>query len=111
MITVIYSFNKTGFEAEFWTREIRAASNDEARFIPFNHGPYLPVESYIRGQLLDNIYYERNPGLEQLYADVRSLIAREGADALLVDNCPPYHPEFLRTLSVHKVLRTSDGPL
>jgi spore maturation protein CgeB len=111
MITIIYSFNKTGFEADFWMREIRAASNDEVRFIPFNHEPYLPVESYIRGQLLDNIYYERNPGLDRLYADVKSLIAREKADALLVDNCPPYHPEFLRTLEVHKVLRTSDGPL
>jgi spore maturation protein CgeB len=33
------------------------------------------------------------------------------ADALLVDNCPPYHPEFLRTLSVYKVLRASDGPI
>ena len=111
MITVIYSFNKVGYEAEFWAREIRAASNDEVRFVPFNHEPYLSVQSYIRGQLLDNIYYEGNPGLERLYRDITSLIAREKADALLVDNCPPYHPEFLRSLDIHKVLRTSDGPL
>ncbi|MGI8402140.1 MAG: glycosyltransferase family protein [Gemmatimonadaceae bacterium] len=111
MISVIYSFNKVGYEAEFWTREIRAASNEDVCFIPFNHEPYLPVESYIRGQLLDNIYYERNPALERLYGDIKLLIAREQADALVVDNAPPYHPEFLRTLDVHKVLRTSDGPL
>ena len=30
---------------------------------------------------------------------------------LIVDNCPPYHPEFLRTLPIYKVLRTNDGPL
>jgi spore maturation protein CgeB len=30
---------------------------------------------------------------------------------LLVDNCFPYHPEFLRKLRLYKVLRTTDGPL
>ena len=111
MTTVIYSFNKKGYEADFWSREIAAASNSSVRFIPFNHDVYLPVERYIRAQLLDNLYYARDPRLEKLYADLRALIARERVDAVVVDNCPPYHPEFLRTLSIHKVLRTADGPM
>ncbi len=81
------------------------------RFIPFNHDSYVPVQCYIRGQLLDNLYYEGSPGLRRLYHDIGALIQREKADALLVDNCPPYHPDFLRTLRVHKVLRIADGPL
>jgi spore maturation protein CgeB len=111
MITVVYSFNKKGYEADYWTREIAAASNKDVRFIPFNHDPYVPVDRYIRGQLLDNLYFEKNTGLRQLYRDIAQLIQQEKADALLVDNCPPYHPEFLRTLPIHKVLRTADGPM
>jgi glycosyltransferase involved in cell wall biosynthesis len=111
VITVLYSFNKKGFEADFWMREIAAGSNRDVRFIPFNHDSYLPVECYIRGQLLDNLYYENNEGLTRLYRDITAAIERERADVLLVDTCPPYHPEFLRTLDIHKVLRISDGPM
>jgi hypothetical protein len=111
MNTVLYSFNKKGFEAEFWTREIAAASNEQVRFIPFNHDSYLPIPCYVRAQLLDNLYYERDQRLRRLYQDVAEILRRERVDVLLVDNCPPYHPEFLRTLSVHKVLRIADGPL
>jgi spore maturation protein CgeB len=111
MISIVYSFNKEGYEAEFWAREIAAASTDRFRFIPFNHAPYLPPRLYLRAQLLDNIYYARHPGLERLYGDLRALLRREAADALLVDNCPPYHPEMLRTLDVYKVLRIADGPI
>jgi spore maturation protein CgeB len=110
-ITIVYSFNKRGFDAEYWAREINAASTEKYRFIPFNHEPYLPVVSYARAQLLDNVYYDQNPGLMRMYADLRALLAREHADALIVDNCFPYHPDWLRTLDVYKVLRTSDGPL
>jgi len=108
---IIYSFNKKGFEAQYWQQEIAAGSGQWGTFIPFNHDPYLDVLRYVRAQLLDNLYFNREPALLQMYEDLRSLIAREGADALIVDNCFPYHPEFLRTLNVYKVLRTSDGPL
>ncbi len=110
-LTIIYSFNKSGAEAEFWTAEIAAVSNDRYRFIPFNHGPYVPYQSYVRAQLLDNTYYERHPGLMRMYDDVKQLAAREGAKALIADNCFPYHPDWLRTFDIYKVLRTSDGPL
>jgi spore maturation protein CgeB len=111
VLTVIYSFNKRGFEAEYWTREIAAASTADVRFVPFNHDPYLDAAQYIRAQLLDNLYFTRHAALERMYGDLEDLIRTTRADALLVDNCPPYHPDYLRRLSLYKVLRIADGPL
>lgn len=108
---IIYSYNKKGFEARFWHAEIAAASTAEYEFLPFNHGKYLDPSRYIRAQLLDNLYYEQHPDLLKLYEDFRARIHETGAQAIIVDNCPPYHPEFLRTLEIRKVLRTGDGPL
>ena len=108
---IIYSFNKRGFEAAFWTREIAAASDDRYTFVPFNHDRYIPVSSYLRAQLLDNLYYEQNAGLMRLYDDFTEVIAREKPDAVIVDNAFPYHPEFLRNIPIYKVLRTTDGPI
>lgn len=108
---VVYSFNKKGTEADFWAREIAAASDERATFIPFNHDPYLDVKRYWRAQLLDNLYYKRSPGLARMYADLQAVLERTGADVLLVDNCHPYHPEYLRTLAQYKVLRVNDGPM
>jgi spore maturation protein CgeB len=107
---IVYSFNKRGFEAEYWTREIVAASGDRVTFIPFNHGDYVQPARVARAQLLDNLYYDRERGLMRMYDDVRQLLEKERADALLVDNVLPYHPDFLRTLPVYKVMRTTDGP-
>lgn len=108
---ILYSFNKTGYEANYWAREIAMASSSECEFIPFNHAPYLSPNLYIRAQLLDNIYYENHPGLYRMYMDLVERIRGTRADALLVDNCPPYHPEFLHKLKIYKVLRIADGPL
>ncbi len=108
---IIYSFNKVGFEANYWQREIASASNEFCEFIPFNHNDYVNPLLYSRAQLLDNLYYEKHPGLCRMYADLTRLIARTGADALIADNCFPYHPEFLKALDIYKVLRTTDGPL
>jgi spore maturation protein CgeB len=111
MTKIIYSFNKRGFEAAYWGKEIAAASNQNYKFIPFNHDPYLDASLYSRAQLLDNLYYEKNQGLVRLYSDIKNLIIKEKADVLLVDNCFPYHPEFLKRIYIYKVLRTSDGPI
>ena len=111
MLNIIYSYNKKGFEAKFWESEIAAASSSEYRFIPFNHDPYLSPRSYLRAQLLDNLYYERHPGLMRMYEDLEALIKEHKADVLMVDTCPPYHPDYLRTLGLHKVLRVNDGPM
>lgn len=108
---VIYSFNKKGFEADYWTREIAGASTPECKFIPFNHDPYLNTNLYICAQLLDNLYYQEHPGLKRMYLDITQKIQEVGADVLLVDNCPPYHPDFLRKLNIYKVLRIADGPI
>jgi len=107
---IIYSYNKTGFEAAYWEREIRAAGTSGIEFVPFNHGPYLNPGRYVRAQQLDNLYYVRQPDLLRMYADLRALLQRERPDVLLVDNCHPYHPELLRTLDTYKVIRTTDGP-
>jgi spore maturation protein CgeB len=108
---IIYSFNKRGFEAEMFHEEIAAASDERCSFVPFNHDPYLDTVRYVRAQLLDNLYYARDPGLMRLYADLEMMIGDLHADALLVDNALPYHPDFLRELSIFKVMRTTDGPL
>ncbi|HED01021.1 MAG TPA: hypothetical protein ENN18_11705 [Proteobacteria bacterium] len=108
---IIYSFNKRGFEGDYWQREIAAASGERYQFIPFNHDKYLDSNLYVRAQLLDNLYFHRHPGLFQMYTDLERLIHDSGADALIVDNCFPYHPDFLKKISIYKVLRTSDGPL
>ncbi|MGE5752662.1 MAG: glycosyltransferase [Deltaproteobacteria bacterium] len=108
---IVYSFNKRGYEADYWSREIAAASDEGVTFIPFNHDPYLDPNLYVRAQLLDNLYYARHPGLLRMYGDLRSVLRGHQADALIADNCFPYHPDFLRTVPVYKVLRTTDGPI
>jgi spore maturation protein CgeB len=111
VLTIIYSFNKRGYEAEYWRREIASASNEDVTFVPFNHGDYLDPMRYIRAQLLDNLYFACDPGLEGMYGAMEDLARNARADAILVDNCQPYHPDYLRRLSLYKVLRLSDGPL
>ena len=108
---IIYSFNKKGFEADYWAREIAAASTAEYQFIPFNHDPYLDPSLYVRAQLLDNLYYQEHPGLKRMYVDIERKIREVGADVLLVDTCPPYHPDYLRKLNIYKVFRIADGPI
>jgi spore maturation protein CgeB len=108
---IVYSFNKRGYEAEYWQREIATASDEGFEFIPFNHDPYLDPRLYIRAQLLDNLYHEKYPGLMRLYSDFEKVIEEHSADAVIVDNCFPYHPDYLRNLRIYKVLRTSDGPI
>lgn len=111
LLKIIYSFNKTNFEADYWQKEIVQASNEQYQFIPFNHNKYIDPGLYVRAQLLDNLYYQNQPGLLKMYEELNQLIKESDADALIVDNCFPYHPEFLKTLQIYKVLRTSDGPL
>jgi spore maturation protein CgeB len=111
-VNIVYSFNKRGYEAEYWPREISAASNGEFRYFPFNHDPYLNPHLYIRAQLLDNLYFAKHPGLLRMYADFEKVLSDHRADAFIVDNCNPYHPDYLQKLGgVYKVLRVADGPL
>jgi glycosyltransferase involved in cell wall biosynthesis len=110
-VKILYSFNKRGAEAEFWQREIAAASTEAVRFIPFNHDPYLNTNRYLRAQQLDNLSYERDTALMQLYEEFEQRVRNDQVDAIIVDNFPPYHPDWLRRLPAFKVLRTSDGPV
>jgi hypothetical protein len=108
---IIYSFNKYGFEAEYWFREIAEASDSKFIFIPFNHGSYLNPFRYIRAQLLDNLYFAEDPDLMRMYRDFERMIEKTNADAIAVDNCHPYHPDYLKNVPIYKVLRISDGPM
>lgn len=108
---IIYSFGKVGFEADYWVREIAAASTPEFTFIPFNHDGYEKSSLFTRAQLLDNLYFENNAGLARLYADLEERIRSEQADVLMVDTYNPYHPDYLRKLGIYKVLRINDGPM
>ncbi len=108
---IIYSFNKTGFEHEYWQREIAAGTFEGCTFIPFNHGLYLSPQRYLRAQMLDQLYFDKHPALMGLYSALQDKIKEHRADVLIVDNCFPYHPDWLHNLPIYKVLRTSDGPL
>lgn len=111
MLSIIYSYNKTGFEDNYWSSEIKAASGDKYSFFPFNHGNYVKPILYERAQKLDEEYYLKSPDLLTLYEKLRQKIIENSAKILIVDNCFPYHPEFLKNLPIYKVLRTSDGPI
>lgn len=108
---IIYSFGKIGFEADYWIREIGAASTPEFTFIPFNHDGYEKASLFTRAQLLDNLYFQNNAGLARLYTDLEEKIWVEKADVLMVDTYNPYHPDYLRKLGIYKVLRINDGPM
>lgn len=107
---IVYSFNKNGYEAAQWTKEISAASDFQFEFIPFNHDPYLDIRNYLDSFLLDRLYQSRDPRLFKMYSDLELLIEERRADALIVTNCPPYHPDFLKRIKIYKVLHSSDDP-
>jgi hypothetical protein len=60
---IVYSFNKSGYEAEQWTREIAAASDEDTVFIPFNHGQHVHPNRYLDAVQLDQLYQRRDPQL------------------------------------------------
>lgn len=109
-MNIVCSFNKTGLEAEQWTQELISASNGQHAFVPFDHTPYLDPLCYLDAWGLDRLYRRREPALLRLYGDLERTIRERNADALIVNNCPPYHPDFLRRLGVYKVLYSSDDP-
>jgi hypothetical protein len=107
---ILYSFNKTGMEAEAWNRELAAASTADLTFIPFNHGSYLDAEAYADAVKLDQLYQRRDARLLVLYRELSRSLRENAAQAVFVTNAPPYHPDYLRTLDVYKVLYSTDDP-
>jgi spore maturation protein CgeB len=107
---ILYSFNKHGYEADCWERGIRAASDGKITFIPFNHERFLKPKLYIDAVNLDRLYQARDPRLMQMYDEFEECINKHHADAIIVINYPPYHPDFLRRLKVYKVLYSTDDP-
>lgn len=109
-MNILYSFNKIGFEQEYWYEEIGKSRGEDFKYFPFNHGDGLDPNDYITAQKLDGLYTSEDPALMRLYSTVESIISKNKIHAILVDNLNPYHPEFLRKLHVYKIRRTTDGP-
>jgi len=109
-MNVVFSFNKSGAEGEFWEREISAASNGDFSFFPFNHGAVLDPSLSTTAEKLDRLYQNRDPRLRKLYAAFEKRLEETRADAVIVANCPPYHPDYLRRLPVYKALHSADDP-
>ena len=108
---IIYSIYKAGEEGKGWEREIKAASNDQYTFIPFNQVGYLDILKYWDSVQLDRLHQTRHPSLMRMYADFEALIRDQGVDAIVIGDGPPFHPDFLRRLPVYKVLYSKDDPL
>ena len=108
---ILYSYNKIGFEENYWKKELSCINDSNLEIIPFNHGSYISISKIIRAQLLDNLFYSEDKKIIELYKKVTKIIEEEKINVLLVDNCFPYHPEFLKSLKIFKVIRTTDGPI
>jgi len=109
-VKILYSYNKKGYEGDCWATEISLASNGEFKFIPFNHQYYLDPSLYDSAVKLDALYRNKDVRLFNLYKVFEEWISKEKIDAIIVANCPPYHPDFLRKLNVYKVLYSADDP-
>jgi spore maturation protein CgeB len=109
-LKIVYSFNKKGAEGAHWEKEIALASNDGFKFIPFNHHRYLDPALYADAYKLDCLYRASDPRLNKLYAEFSAVVRSSGADAVIVANCPPYHPDFLKGLPIYKALYGADDP-
>jgi spore maturation protein CgeB len=107
---IVYSFGKHGYEGQQWTKEIEASSTATVQFIPFNHAEYVPWNLAVDAVRLDQTYQSGDERLARLHTALRSVLSEHKADALFVTNAPPFHPEFLRTLPVYKVLYSTDDP-
>lgn len=107
---IIYSYNKRASEGVYWEQEISAASNAEYTFVPFNHGAIFDPANYPTAEALDRLYQTENAGLRRLYEAFEKRVEETAADALIVTNAPPYHPDYLRRVSLYKVLYSVDDP-
>lgn len=110
-MNILYAYNKKGFEADYWEHEITAASNKNLKFLCFNYSKYLPSKHYSRAQLLDNLYFNKNSNLLNLYSDFEIALKANKIDTIIVDTFNPFHPDYLKKISQYKVLRINDGPI
>jgi len=109
VITILYSFAKTGEEAHHWQRELSAASGERFRIVPFNHRSILG-RYYADAWTLDMDHRRGSPALRRLETELRRALAESRADCLFVTNDNPYHPELLLRLPVYRAYYTTDDP-
>jgi len=109
-VLIVYTFNKQGFEAENWEREIRGVSQSAFKFIPFNHHSYMNPHLYSDAVKLDRLYQARDPRLMQLYRDFEAIVRDHRPDCVVVSCYSPFHPDYLRRFRFYKVLYSGDDP-
>lgn len=107
---VVYAYCKPGEEGEHWARELGGASDNKCTFLPYNQAEYMSYLHYADAGKLDALYHARHPGLMRMYADFSSLIHDQQIDAVVVGDAPAFHPDYLRTLPIYKVLYSHDDP-
>jgi spore maturation protein CgeB len=107
---IIFSFNKAGREAEYWEKEISAASSGDLQLFPFNHGAFLDPSNYSSALALDRLYQNRDARLFSMYGEFERLLKQTDSQAVIVANAPPYHPDYLKGIAAYKVLYSADDP-
>jgi len=108
-LKILYSFGNASAGA--FPSFLESIESPHLRFIPFHHRAQLGGRVYEDGQRLDWDYRMGDPKLRALYANLQRELVRTKADILAVDNDNVFHPEFLRTLSVYRILVSTDDPL
>ena len=109
-MNILFSFNKGGLEGAHWEREIEGASDAEFSFFAFDHGRVLDPLLHTTAEKLDRLYQARDARLLRLHAEFERRLAETRAEAVIVANCPPYHPDYLRRFPVYKALHSADDP-
>jgi spore maturation protein CgeB len=107
MIKIIYSARlREDYKKTFNENSIEKLSNKEYKFTFFNHGKYLNTIG--DAWTLDRLYTGKDENLFKTYKEFLNLI--KDTDILIVVGDNVYHPEFLKTLPVYKVLIICDDP-
>jgi spore maturation protein CgeB len=110
MLTVLYSFGKTGDEGRYWEQELADASNERVRFVPFNHREALDGVVYSQAVELDRDYRTGHPRLLRLHERLAAAIEQSGARCLFVTQDQVYHPDHLLKLPLYRAYYTTDDP-
>lgn len=110
MLNILYTYNKPGYEGREWAKEISGFVHPNFRFIPFNHQEFMNPDLYTGATNLDKLYRTADNKLLLLYQAFECLVEEYGIQAIVVNNAPPFHPDYLRRFSLYKCLYSADDP-
>lgn len=110
MLNILYTYNKAGFEGQCWANEINSFRHKEFRFIPFNHQDYMDPRRYTGAINLDSLYRSNDNLLLNIYSDFERAVTEHNVSAIVVNNAPPFHPDYLKKFNIYKCLYSADDP-